>query len=208
MHVRITSNLIAVMLGLPEFLIHHSKLPLLFFDSFVFAQKPLLRVGLLHDGYRVHFYLSSPKNVQEPQVCPGNKICQPNSNGFQYHINVLFQSKMIGRFEQWVIFDFGEKPVVKRELTVHAGVGVDDIPQDDLNLRPPASVWDGSNTKIIPYFKDRDDEMKKMETKYKLTDFQVVLDRNVSTLTRENYKTTMDQLLRMEEKARQEKLSK
>ena len=171
-------------------------------------QKPLVRVGLLHDQYRVHFHLSSPKNVSEPQVCPGNKICLPNPSGFQYQVDVLFQSKMIGRFEQWVIFDFGEKPVVKRELTVHAGVGVEDIPQDVLNPRPSASVWDGSNTKIIPYFKDRDSEMKKMETKYKLTDFQVVLNRNISALTRDNYKTTMDLLLRMEERARQEKLSK
>ena len=115
---------------------------------------------------------------------------------------------MIGRFEQWVIFDFGEKPVVKREVIVHSGVGAEDITQEDLNPRPSASVWDGSNTKIIPYFKDSDSEMKKLETKYKLTDFQVVLSKNISALKRDNYKTTMDQLLRIEERARQEKLSK
>ncbi len=163
---------------------------------------------MLRDEYRVHFCLSSPKNVPDPQVCPGSKVCSPNLKGL-YHFEVLFKTKIRGRYEQWIIFDFGDKPVVKKELTVHAGIdsGLDGL-ENENDATVSDIVWDGSNTKIIPYFEDRDDEMKKLEIEYKLTDFQVSVERDLSQLTRDNYKTTMDQLLRLEEKARQDKLSK
>ncbi|XP_072028379.1 3'-5' exoribonuclease HELZ2-like [Amphiura filiformis] len=176
------------------------------FKVYCTDKKQLVRVGLLYDEYRVHFCLSSPKNVKDPQVCPGSKICSPDSN--DYNINVLFKTKIRGRYEQWAIFDFGDKPVVKSELIVHAGVADNDITPDETPESISNIVWDGSNTKIIPFFEEREDEMKKLEIKYKLTDFQVSLEKNFTELTRDNYKMTMDQLLRVEEKARQEKLSK
>ena len=80
------------------------------------VQKVLKRVGLLYDQHRLHFYLSDPKGEDIPQVCPGNRIAE--GDGETYRFSVIFHSRMLGSFNQWVLFDFGSEPVLVRKLEV------------------------------------------------------------------------------------------
>lgn len=180
---------------------------------------PLLSIGLLHDEYRLRFCLSPPKNATaEFQTMPAEYTLESSSQKRRrYRFNVTFKSTMRGRYEQWIIFDFGQRPVVRRKLIVHTGVtegggGGHDVVLQNVPPHHPdeemEGVWDGSNTRIIPYGYP-DEEIMELETKYKLREFQVDVGiESTRDMSKENYKHIMQYVLSLEEKARQDKLLK
>ncbi|XP_071941737.1 3'-5' exoribonuclease HELZ2-like [Antedon mediterranea] len=165
----------------------------------------LKRVGLLYDEHRLHFFLSHPKEENKPQVCPGNLIM----DGYTYTVDVHFTSNMLGSFHQWVVFDFGKKPVMVRKLNVHVGAK-EDRPKymKQLSERQSTIIWDTSNTEII-----RPPEPSPIEEdlirKYKPPSANLNIDDlNVGELTQENYKHRMHKMVHLEERDRMKKINR
>ena len=116
---------------------------------------------------------------------------------------------MLGRFKQWVIFDFGPmvRPVVKREFTVHVGLKSQDLVKDEELNSATRKTWDATNARIIPFDSVVPREYTTAMERYRTSDFHVDLEEDM-ILTQSNYKQMMHHLLREEELARQQKLSK
>ncbi|XP_070542881.1 3'-5' exoribonuclease HELZ2-like [Ptychodera flava] len=85
------------------------------------GQRNLQSVGLLLDPCRSFFSIkeaSTPGGTGGRQVASASDIHAENG---KYHITVSFTTDRQGIYNQWVIFDFGEKPVVVKRLLVTAG---------------------------------------------------------------------------------------
>ena len=82
------------------------------------------KVSLLFDNSRHHFSLSHCQLQPHCQLADGslfNSGTSRHGKTASYHIQVCFTGGMFGLFRQWVIFDFGGRPVLLRELTVELG---------------------------------------------------------------------------------------
>ncbi len=120
-----------------------------------------------------------------------------------YQINVRFESHMLGVFKQWIVFDFNEKPVVIRKLSV--SVGGEAIPEATPMSK---SLWDSANTTIVRC-KRTDKEAEKLEGQFKLSEFRPEVDISGETkLNSGNYKHLMHHMLWMEETEYKEKLAR
>ena len=181
------------------------------FSSF---QIQLKRVGLLHDMYRTHFYLSSPKNEPKPQVCPGKVVEQPTEQAdrtsHNYHVNVVFESRMLGCYKQWVFFDFGAKPVLIRKLFVSIEEQ-HNLPPDQESIVNDRAVWNSSDYNVVRYDSKSSDSAGKgslnLEAMYKLTEFHAEINSD-DELSPGNYRDVMHHMLRLEEMEYQDKLSR
>ena len=84
----------------------------------------LEKVSLLFENSRHHFCLIYPDLSAHCQLADGNVFITKSSKRTRkttYHIEVRFTGGMFGLFRQWLIFDFGDRPVLMRELTVELG---------------------------------------------------------------------------------------
>ena len=130
-------------------------------------------------------------------MCPGSVIKQQQGI---YHVNVTFESHMLGSFKQWIVFDFDKKPVVIRKLSV--SIGGENIPVTPTTTPP---LWDSANSRLIRYprlVKAEED----LEAQYKLSQFTP--DMEEVKLSSSNYKHFMHHALRLEEKENMEKLAR
>ena len=81
-------------------------------------QLALQKVALLYNRDRLHFSLVGA----EKQIAQGDAFAVPDSSGERsYRIRLQFTGGMFGSFQQWVIFDFGQEPVLCRKITVEVG---------------------------------------------------------------------------------------
>ncbi|XP_071943704.1 3'-5' exoribonuclease HELZ2-like [Antedon mediterranea] len=162
----------------------------------------LKRIGLLHDEHRSQFFLSHPEKEVRPQVCPGNMIMDEYG---AYNIDVHFTTHKLGSFHQWVVFDFGKKPIMFRELKVLVGAEG----ECESNSKSQSTIiWDTSNTEIIrstePSSSDED-----LLRKYKPPSANLNIDYlNESELTRENYKHRMHNMVNLEERDRMKMINR
>ena len=84
----------------------------------------LEKVSLLFENSRHHFSLHHPKLSAQCQLADGSLFSTGSSKhgrSTTYHVEVCFTGGMFGLFCQWLILDFGDRPVLKRELTVELG---------------------------------------------------------------------------------------
>ncbi|XP_071943708.1 3'-5' exoribonuclease HELZ2-like [Antedon mediterranea] len=165
----------------------------------------LKRVSLLYDEHRFHFFLSQPKHEDKPQVCPGNMIIKEGTFS-TYSIDVHFASNKLGSFHQWVVFDFGKKPVMVRKLNVHVGAKEEYMKQ--LSERQSIIIWDTSNTEIVTSTQPSPCD-KDLLKKYKPPGANLNIDYlNESELTQENYKHRMHQMVNLEERDRMKMINR
>jgi len=87
----------------------------------------LEKVSLLFETNRHHFSLIHDELPAHCQLADGavfitktSARTRANSTTF-YRVQVRFTGGMFGLFRQWLIFDFGDRPVLMRELTVELG---------------------------------------------------------------------------------------
>ena len=84
---------------------------------FVPAQKKTLhKVALLHNTDRLHFLLSAEDADTGKSAEESGLIAWPPNT-----LEVRFKGGLFGSFSQWVVFDFGRKPVLVRKLNVELG---------------------------------------------------------------------------------------
>jgi len=93
-----------------------NNLSCLFFQP----NKPLQRVALLHNHDRLHFLLIADETGQTIQIAEGDTF-RTSQDPCEYDVCVQFIGGIFGSFMQWVVFDFGEKPVLVRKLGVELG---------------------------------------------------------------------------------------
>uniref|UniRef100_A0AAY4CHQ0 Probable helicase with zinc finger domain n=1 Tax=Denticeps clupeoides TaxID=299321 RepID=A0AAY4CHQ0_9TELE len=201
------------------------------FWTFSLLCKPariLHRVALLYDANRPHFSITAVSagetSAHRPQeVCLGS--CQEWSSGTSplppngldhclYTVTVAFNTEIFGTFRQTVVFDFGSEPVLMQRVMVDAA-SIEDLEhlmQARQQLLMTAKRWD-SSCKTIVDFDPREigDLERSLLTRYQiplsadLLFTQSVLDK---TLTRENYKSRLHDLLYIEEIAQYKEVSK
>ncbi|XP_038048815.1 helicase with zinc finger domain 2-like [Patiria miniata] len=175
-------------------------------------QQSLKRVGLLYDDHRLHFYLSSPKGEDKPQVCPGNRITE--GDGETYHIDVLFHSRMLGSFNQWVLFDFGSEPVLVRKLEIHVGSEQHFETFQKIQHKKQIQTWDSSNSEIVKFLDGApvDQEQTAFEEKllatYKPPTSLSIDDIELGRLDRDNYKLHMHKMLHLEEREQTKRIAR
>jgi len=87
--------------------------------------KVLGKVALLHDRDRLHFVLRAPDLDRACQIAQGEAFAQRvGEKGSNYKVQVAFVGGMFGSFSQWVVFDFGQRPVLVRKVNVELGAAV------------------------------------------------------------------------------------
>ncbi|XP_033628979.1 uncharacterized protein LOC117291425 isoform X1 [Asterias rubens] len=175
-------------------------------------QKVLKRVGLLYDQHRLHFYLSDPKGEDIPQVCPGNRIAE--GDGETYRVSVIFHSRMLGSFNQWVLFDFGSEPVLVRKLEAHVGSEEHFETFKKIQREKKIQTWDSSNCEIVKFPDDvrtpPDVALfeKKILAAYKPPASLSIDDIELGRLDRDNYKLHMQKMLHLEEREQTKRIAR
>ena len=87
----------------------------------MFLQLNMERVALLHHSARLHFHLQGPSG-SKLQIASGEQFEDVDSSGRPcYKVVVAFTGGMFGSFSQWVVFDFGKKPVLLKKINVELG---------------------------------------------------------------------------------------
>ncbi|XP_067314831.1 3'-5' exoribonuclease HELZ2 [Pseudorasbora parva] len=127
-------------------------------------------------------------------------------NSEVYEIPVTFKSDQPGLYEQWVVFDFNTRPVLRQKLKVR--VGEEDeckgtpvtCPAPEALLEKPETArnldpWNEESLKIIP-FVERDEAQEELLNRYPL----VMKCQSNSLINRGNYKQSMHNFLYQEEK--------
>lgn len=116
-----------------------------------------------------------------------------------------FKSDRPGLYEQWVVFDFNTRPVLRQKLKVRVGdeecKGTSvtcpaaevpqEIPETAMNLEP----WSEESLEIIP-FVEKDEAQRELLNAFPL----VMKHQSNSLINRENYKQSMHSFLYQEEK--------
>ncbi|XP_071507736.1 probable helicase with zinc finger domain [Diadema antillarum] len=197
--------------------------------------KQLQNVGLLFDVHRPHFCIASllmgdskrqasqelPDSCQEwsSKMGTNNNINPFNSAKSKeriYRIKVRFTSQIFGTFRQSVVFDFGTEPALMRRISVDSVSPTDQKELEEVRetLMCVSERWDGTNVSIVEFSPslsfgtEEDRGLKSFYMPPRSTQElfkRSVLDR---TLTKNNYKERMHDLLYIEETARFRDMSK
>lgn len=81
-------------------------------------------MALLFENSRHHFSLRHRQLPPDCQLADGSVFITRSTKrdrSTTYHVEVCFTGGMFGLFRQWLIFDFGDRPVMMRELSVELG---------------------------------------------------------------------------------------
>lgn len=199
--------------------------------------KQLQRVALFFDGHRPHFNIASilmgDSKRQSSQDIPDNcqewssKLGSSNNNNMNpfnsqkskeriYRIKIQFTSQIFGTFRQSVVFDFGVEPVLMKRISVDS---VSPMDQKELEEVRETMVcvterWDGTNKTIVefsPPVQTASQEDKGLLSFYVPPhSTEELIKRSVldKTITKNNYRDRMHDLLYIEETARFRDISK
>lgn len=76
------------------------------------------KVALLYHESRLHFTLDGIQN-RGTQISSGEDF---KAGDQVYNVAVRFRGGLFGSFKQWVVFDFGQRPVLVQKLSVDLGL--------------------------------------------------------------------------------------
>ncbi|XP_072096397.1 3'-5' exoribonuclease HELZ2 [Mobula birostris] len=165
------------------------------------SQKALLNVALLKREPGATFSLEGeglPKNCLSAE---GKKF---QSSRTLYSVVVSFEAVNIGIYEQWVVFDFGNRPLLVRKIHI----GTEDVTQISNNPSSDFQFvslerWNSGNRRIIPCM-ERNEQEHDVLQKYKSPSIALeynTKDMSKTPITRANYKEKMHSFLYQEEQA-------
>lgn len=130
----------------------------------------------------------------------------------RFRVEVRVQSASFGFFEQWVVFDFGRRPVLLRKLGLQLGqvrcpglrrVAAGDHPEE-------LERWHTGNRLVVPAM-ERTAEQVALVAKYKVPALALDFSHGgpaPGPITRTNYRQRMHQFLYEEEAAQQQLVAK
>uniref|UniRef100_A0A672UI59 Helicase with zinc finger 2 n=1 Tax=Strigops habroptila TaxID=2489341 RepID=A0A672UI59_STRHB len=179
----------------------------------VHSQMPLQHVALLKREPGVSFYFSGNGLSRGLHYVCGEHVATLPSSPRTALVEVCMESCTLGVFEQWVVFDFGRRPVLIRKIKVK--VGWRDTPQHVPSSRESSRAvnfvrWDRGNRIIVPSV-TRTAEDVVLLAKYKppalALEYQSEGGATVP-ITRLNYRERMHNFLFHEEEAEQALIAK
>ncbi|XP_078692797.1 3'-5' exoribonuclease HELZ2-like [Branchiostoma floridae x Branchiostoma belcheri] len=175
----------------------------------VTSKEPLEHVALLSNEHRTHFCLYGTELEGNCQVAEGKQFLHPSDD--TYIVEVRGTSQMFGVFPQWVIFDFGKRPVVKRRLVLYVGSVGPDIAQV-IPAPPNFERWHSGNRSIVKFAEELDPADQALLAKYKEPteepgEVLARLSRRKKELDETVYKRRMHDLLYLEELTRNREIA-
>ena len=199
--------------------------------------KQLQRVALFFDVHRPHFSIASilmgDSKRQSSQDIPDScqewsaKLQGSNNNNINpfnsakskeriYRVKIQFTSQIFGTFRQSVVFDFGTEPALMRRISVDSVSSTDqkELEEARETMMCITDRWDGTNKTVVEFSPPR--SFGSEEDKGLLTFYvpphstEELFKRSVleKTLTKNNYKNRMHDLLYIEETARFKDISR
>ncbi|KFO93891.1 Helicase with zinc finger domain 2, partial [Buceros rhinoceros silvestris] len=175
----------------------------------VFSQVPLQHVALLKREPGVNFYLLG-NGLSQGTHLRGEHVATLTSAPTAV---VCMECRTLGVFEQWVVFDFGSRPVLMQKIKVKVGRRDTPrhVPGHRENSRPVNFVrWDRGNRFIVPSV-PRTSEDVDLLAKYKPPALALDYKREGGVtvpITRLNYRERMHSFLFREEEAEQALIAK
>ncbi|NXX99582.1 HELZ2 Helicase, partial [Centropus bengalensis] len=179
----------------------------------VHSQIPLQHVALLKREPGVNFYLSGNGLSCGLQYLRGEHVATVPSSPATALVEVCMECCTLGVFEQWVVFDFGKRPVLIQKLKVKVGrrEAPQHVPGNQESSRPVNFVrWDRGNRIIVPSVPRTGEDMDLL-AKYKPPALTLDGQRKGSAtvpITRLNYRERMHSFLFREEEAEQAVIAK
>lgn len=176
-------------------------------------QMHLQHVALLKRDPGIKFCFSGNGLSRGLQYLCGDHVATVSSSPRVAQVEVSVESCILGIFEQWVVFDFGQRPVLMQKLRVRVGrrETPQHVPSTRESARPVNFVrWDRGNRIIVPSM-PRTGEDVVLLAKYKppalALDYQRE-SREGIPITRLNYRERMHSFLFREEEAEQALIAK
>lgn len=174
---------------------------------------PLQHVALLKREPGVNFYLSGNGLSRDLHYLRGQNVATLPSSPRTALVEVCMECCTLGIFEQWVVFDFGSRPVLIQKIKVKVGrrETPHHVPGSRESSRPVNFVrWDRGNRFIIPSM-PRTGEDVILLAKYKPPALALDYQREGGAtvpITRLNYRERMHSFLFCEEEAEQALIAK
>ncbi|NWU70963.1 HELZ2 Helicase, partial [Pterocles burchelli] len=179
----------------------------------VHSQMPLQHVALLKREPGANFYLSGNGLCRGLQYIRGEQVATSPSPPRAALVEVCMESCTLGVFEQWVVFDFGARPVLMQKIKVKVGrrETPQHVPGSRDCSRPVNFVrWDRGNRIIVPSVPRTSDDVALL-AKYKPPALALDYQREGGAtvpITRLNYRERMHSFLFREEEAEQGLIAK
>ncbi|XP_054701352.1 helicase with zinc finger domain 2 isoform X2 [Grus americana] len=179
----------------------------------VHSQMPLQHVALLKREPGVNFYLSGNGLSRGLHYIRGEHVATLSSSPPTALVEVCMECCTLGIFEQWVVFDFGRRPVLIQKIKVKVGQREtpQQVPSNRESSHPVNFVrWDRGNRIIVPSV-PRTSEDVDLLAKYKPPALALDYQREVGAtvpITRLNYRERMHNFLFREEEAEQALIAK
>ncbi|NXS81986.1 HELZ2 Helicase, partial [Erpornis zantholeuca] len=179
----------------------------------VHSQMHLQHVALLKREPGVNFYFSGNGLSRGLQYICGEHVATSSSSPCTALVEVSMECCTLGVFEQWVVFDFGKRPVLMQKIKVKVGrrESPQHVPSTRESSRPVNFVrWDRGNRIIVPSVPKTGEDVDLL-AKYKppalALDYQSGSGA-VVPITRLNYRERMHSFLFCEEEAEQALIAK
>ncbi|XP_052456376.1 helicase with zinc finger domain 2 [Carassius gibelio] len=169
----------------------------------IISKEPLEVIALLKRELGAKYSLS--KDPNEERSYSNSDWFKKNQT--EYEIPVSFKSDQPGLYEQWVVFDFNTRPILRQKLKVRVGEDECKGPEPEFPLERQETVsnlepWNKESLEIIPFVK-REEAERELLNRYQL----ISIDQMTSPINHENYKHNMHNFLYQEEKVVGERLS-
>ncbi|XP_023560032.1 helicase with zinc finger domain 2 isoform X2 [Octodon degus] len=177
----------------------------------VHSEAPLLHVALLKQEPGADFSLVAPCLPPGRLYATGERFRVPSSRA-EFQVGVRVQTTSFGTFEQWVVFDFGRRPVLFRKLRLQLGQAHCSAPC----VRPAPSCperlerWHPGNRHVVPCM-EQTAEQAALMAKYKMPTLSLnASDHSLASepISVTSYRQIMHHFLYEEEGARQQLVAK
>nr|XP_055162069.1 helicase with zinc finger domain 2 isoform X2 [Nyctereutes procyonoides] len=175
------------------------------------SKEPLLHVALLKQELGADFWLAAP-GLPSGQLYAKGERFQARASPATFQVEVRVRTASFGCFEQWLVLDFGRRPVLLRKLRLQAG----QVPCPGLRGMPGDSCpkelerWHTGNRHVVPGVV-RTAEQEALVAMYKVP--ALALDFSPGGLASgpiscTNYRQRMHQFLYEEEAVQQQLVAK
>ncbi|RUS75490.1 hypothetical protein EGW08_016758 [Elysia chlorotica] len=195
----------------PEVLYRIEKNDIFTWTYEIRSQKSLEKVALLHNKDRLHFKLLSSAGGHY-QMASGDIFLEVDAKGRPcYKVAVHFNGGIFGSFSQWIVFDFGSRPVLRKKLSVEIGDQLQHDRVRELREELDFERWTSQNKQIVRAGSELipDHFTEQMLNKYKEPSASdVVTAHQLTELNQHNYIHKMHGLLELEEITRQAIISR
>ncbi|XP_078411424.1 3'-5' exoribonuclease HELZ2 isoform X1 [Cetorhinus maximus] len=172
------------------------------------SQKPLLNVALLKREPGAMFWLEG-KDL--PHNCFHAEGIKFRLSKTSYDVGVSFEAMNFGIYDQWVVFDFGSRPLLVRKIYV-SEMNVFQPPVNPSSDFQFANLerWHSGNRRIVPCMEKTEHELLVLQ-KYKTPALSLeykVKDMAKIPITPANYREKMHHFLYQEEQAEEDVVSR